>query len=519
MIVTKEKQEIINEILNNFKYDRYFETDDFLYWVKEIFVYDGYEVSREEFENIKDYAIKHGKLPSEELKEKLSKIIKNDKEATIYQVSSREKNLTTGTHSSQLMMRYSKKYDNLEIYDYDIDVRATTKTKSDRVLCMRKKTKILSVNSKNFVLIGGNRWLSLKNWAGFVNRAPRFITSEVVKKLLALMIGEKEWVREIEDESIYISNKSSRKANTLDEAIKYECGAKPAKAIKRALLKNTNDIINLYNIIDHKQVHSITNFIKQNYEELDKIFNSPNQYQTRSENLLFLYFLVKDNRCDRNIFIDYIRMLKQEGEKINLNISSYTTIKRNHDVISRQILEKSRDKTRLKISKHYPKIESVPGIEVEMIRSAKRLSQESEMLHHCVHSYKTSINKGSCAIYSLVHKEERYTFEVRAKALPKEKEEDEDRYEFNANQLRGKYNCNPPTSMEKPLLELCVKNNIETKNKIIIFKDKEVKVAGQPVVKKEIKQIGAEILKTLIPPNKPNLHPQAVRHIDEDLPF
>jgi hypothetical protein len=192
-------------------------------------------------------------------------------------------------------------------------------------------------------------------------------------------------------------------------------------------------------------------------------------------------------------------MLKQEGKKINLKISSYKTIKRNHDEISALILEKSRDKRRLKISKVYPKIESVSDIKVEMIRSASRLNMESEMLHHCVHSYVSDINSGRCAIYSILHNEERYTLEITAVKLPKVNEKDEDIYELKATQLRGLYNCIPPTSIEGSLMKLCDENNIIF-DKEIKFKDKakEVKkVKEAPVVKQKIEQIGVAVLDDL----------------------
>lgn len=497
--MTKEKKEILDELLVKFDYHRTLETEDFLYWIKEYHYYDGQLVSREEFVNVKDYAIKHGELPCmilrEKIEEEVNKSILGDKwepkEEKQY-----DRNVNTATHSNQMMVRYSKKYDNLEVYEFTVDVRASTRRESDRVLCMRKRKKILSINSKNYVLVGGNRWLSLKNWVGFLHGSPSFITEGVCRKLMNLMIGEKDWILNLEMESIYISNKNSRKANSMDEAIQLECGTKPVKLIKKVLNNDVNDIINLYNLIDHNQIHSLTNFIKRNHLKIKKIFEQDG-YGLRSERLLYLYFLVKDNRCSRGIFDDYLRMLKQEGGKVNLNIRSYTTIKRKHDEVSRVILEKNRDKRRLKVAKVYPKVESIPGLKVEMIRSANRLNLESEILHHCVHTYKTSINNGSCAIYSLVHEEERYTLEVKAVKKPKEDEEAEDEYEFKINQLRGKYNCSPPTSMKKHIEKMCENNELTLPENRVTFRD-VVKKKDTSTTKKEVIQIGEEVLDRMI---------------------
>lgn len=206
--------------------------------------------------------------------------------------------------------------------------------------------------------------------------------------------------------------------------------------------------------------------------------------------------------ADSHIVKDYIRMSEQEGQKINLNISSARTIKSRHDEISRAIVERNKDKSRLKVARVYPRIKKAPSMEIELIRSAERLNLESKMLNHCVHSYKSSVNSGKCAIYSLLFGEERYTLEVRANIIKPTKEDDnsEEKVELIANQLRGKYNCSPPLEMEKYFREMCNEHNLKLPEKTITFvenkpKNKESESENK---KKEVEQIGEEILSVLL---------------------
>lgn len=524
-MIKEDKKEIIDLLLEKFKCDREFETDDFYYWINENYHYNGEELNREEFQAVKDYAVKHGTLPFIKIQDKIDKI-REEKEGVKESMSWHKSNLhnkntNTGTYCRQKLIRYSKKYHNLVVYVYDVEVRSPASKPIERVLVMSKKHKIFSVNDKNYVLIGGNRWLSLKNWSGFAHSTDNFITDKVVKKLMNLMLGNPGWIENafIEIDSTNISNPSARKANSLNEAVEFECGAKPAKIIRRALGNDINEIISLYRLIDPNQIHNLTNFIKRNHAKLDKLINSASYNHSKAQSLLYFYYLSKDSRLMNNSHIakDYIRMSGQEGLKINLNISSERTIKDRHDEISRAIVERSRDKSKLRVAKAYPRIKEAPGMEIELIKSAERLNLESTILHHCVHSYKRSINNGSCAIYSLLFDGERYTLEVRAKKVEQPasdgEEPVEDKYKYTAAQLRGKYNCNPPLEMEQYFRDFCNEHNFKFIEGRIVFVDKnpENKEAAAPEKKKpEIKQVGEEILSVLL---------SKTMTLDRELPF
>jgi hypothetical protein len=522
----KEIKDLVDELLKGFKHDIEFETDDFLYWIRETYHYNGQEVSREQFQRVKDYAVKHGTLPFIKFQERLDKLSDETNGLGEYakQLRDKDRYRNTNTYSVQNIIRYSKKYKNLDVYDFHIRIKSGFhRIKSNRVLCLTKKIKLFSINYKDYVLINGNRWLSLKNWARFIGKRC-YITPKIVKMLLKLMLSGNKWIDELDEvNSINISNSSSRASESLDKAFESECGAKVPKTIRRALNNNMNDIIKLYNFIEPNQIHYLTNFIKRNHETIDNVLKL-NDYGLRGMCgpvlIIYLYYLSRDNRLidKHDIVNDYLIMIENEPEKINLNISSYKTIKSKHDELSNRILERARAKGRLRVSKVYPKLSSIPGVvDVELIKSVDRLNTESLVLHHCVHTYKSLINTGDCAIYSLVYRDERYTLEVRAhkKLEPVDKldknEGAEAEYKLQVNQLKGRYNCNPPKSMKKYIQMMCDNHELILPDSGIVFEDKvnkkEPKNTHSTTV---VKQIGEDILKDFIK--------IAVKE-KEDLPF
>lgn len=488
--MTKEKKEIVDEVLKKFKYNEHFETEHFIYWVKSSFTYDGKSVDRDVYMAASDYAIKHGSLPSCDLKERLfnSRGLQKDYANTKDSLGlyTNKKNITTGTFSKEVILRYSKTYDSLELYGVESDIKSPVTRKSERILCMKKRIKFFSVNSNNFVLISGRRWLSLKNWRSISfnsSIAMNLFTDELIKKLIELNIRT-EWIKSLPVENIVISNKNARSSGSLFEAIEKECGIKVVKTIGMAFGDNANSIIGLHKLIDTNYIHKITNFIKENRVILKEIFNpgDPGSYKV----ILYFYFLVKDNRLEKDLFFDYINMLEGEGLKINLNISSYNTIKKNHDRLSEEILKKSNSSTRLKIDKVFPVIKSSKNISFELIKSVGRLNKESVILHHCVHSYAGRIKNGDSAIYSIVYRGSRYTLELSVDRVGK--------YEtLYANQLRGLYNSLAPIEIKEELIEVLDNNGVGFNDKIVSFQKNEFK--SRSISENEpFKQIGAAIL-------------------------
>lgn len=425
-----------------------FETDKFFYWAVEDYKYRGDKVTKEVFDQVRQYVVKHGCLPKQ-----------RGNNGTNRGLYGAEK-----TKSEEIMIRYSKTYKSLEMYIKTYDVRSPEKPETtDKILVMRKIRKIFSMYENGTVRVG-KRWLSLKNWSSLKRHVP-------LKGAIVLMNSmiDAEWLKsdEIKSSNIDIQNKNSRGTKSLKEAIANECGYNPPKILYK-ILENPNYVVSLCKAVEGNKIHAITNFAKNNKEQLSKLLNR--NWGDKGLELLWLYFLCKDNRCGRNTVVDYVKMLNKIGRKINLNISSYATIKNRHDELDREMLNMklSNKGRRLKIAEDFPEFKSTELIECEMIKTVHRLNLESQVLKHCVHSYKDRIDRGECAIYSIVFDEKRYTLQigravktvdgVKYKVIEGEEKEDAVNT-FSIRQLKGKHNKNPSENMRKPLEEFCKQNN------------------------------------------------------------
>ena len=479
--MNKSFKEIVGKILEKYPNKKFVESEHFLYWfLEEKYNYGGVKVSKEEYEQIKNYVVKYHTTPLVENRKVLmdEKKLKDNNSYTYLKQSPEYKN---DTNSSTLVLRYSKTHQSLEMYKFYTEIRSRFGYKDRGIIILKKRCKYFTINKNLFTRFKVDdktfRWLSFKNIDRFHNCFNHMLTQDAIKIFFYNTI-KKDWVNKLFlRNSYYIENKIARKANSFDEAILLSCGVKPSKSIVMFFEDDINQVIGLYSVIDSNKIHYLTNFIKKHYKILEEL--SVKSYF----DLLFYYFLAKDNRCEYQIIFDYLNMLRKNKMKINLAISSYSTIKRKHDELSKYILSKTSKKGRLGVKRFFPNIKPVKGIEVEKITTIDRLNKESQILHHCVHSYSDTIKQGGCAIYSIIFKENRYTLQLNRKKS-KDKEGN-DVNEFYISQLRGLFNCLPPSEIKPYIDELCTVNNISYENFINFNERKE---------NKKIIQIGDKIL-------------------------
>lgn len=137
---------------------------------------------------------------------------------------------------------------------------------------------------------------------------------------------------------------------------------------------------------------------------------------------------------DNNLLKDTINMALEIKEPISLKLKAYKGIQREHDRILNLFLEKSKtsNKATLKIAKQYKELAKKLSKEFELIKTETRLEKEGLMQNHCVYSYKDTINKGQCAIFSLFYENQRYTIEIR-----------NNRKNYIVKQIKGKNNAEP----------------------------------------------------------------------------
>ena len=130
------------------------------------------------------------------------------------------------------------------------------------------------------------------------------------------------------------------------------------------------------------------------------------------------YPIVNGKKIDReHMFIivsDYVRSCKTTKRKINLCFTSGKKLKEAHDDMQVIILSKYTPKIKIKRNSKFNNLKKLLPDDFEQIKTKKRIIEEGVKMHHCVASYASLVNSDTCAIYSLVYEDNRYTIEFRS---------------------------------------------------------------------------------------------------------
>jgi len=124
MIIQSNIFKIIEEFNETYPPDNSFENEHFIYWVREEYIGTNGKVTREEFKQLRDYVAENKCLPGEENKHRI---------------------YNTGVESFQYILRYSKKYQQLEYYTSTCELRANNYRNDKKVIIMNKKIKHFSM--------------------------------------------------------------------------------------------------------------------------------------------------------------------------------------------------------------------------------------------------------------------------------------------------------------------------------------------------------------------------------------
>ncbi|MBX0425443.1 PcfJ domain-containing protein [Campylobacter coli] len=181
---------------------------------------------------------------------------------------------------------------------------------------------------------------------------------------------------------------------------------------------------------DKKRVSGIPNLAKKS------IFLKIKRKKYEIHNLIESFY--QNINKDNNLLKDTINMALEIKEPISLKLKAYKGIQREHDRILNLFLEKSKtsNKATLKIAKQYKELAKKLPKEFELIKTETRLEKEGLIQNHCVYSYKDTINKGQCAIFSLFYENQRYTIEIR-----------NNRKNYIVKQIKGKNNTEPSSEI------------------------------------------------------------------------
>ena len=259
------------------------------------------------------------------------------------------------------------------------------------------------------------RWLSLKNWHN-----TKLPFSEDILRLLISINPNNEFLRK-EQKGFYftkydIANKDLRKSTSWKSFYKAQVGFYK----EHIPLVVAKDIAS--KITEKDKREAFFNRIQEKHisPNIDKY--SSDSHKRHFEQVYF-HLLISDRlplepptkqiaNLEANVTLinDAYRMAKDLDEEFNLKIESAKKFKEYHDDLAKR--HRLKQLGPLKAHEKF-KILKSGKYEVEYIETSERLVQESVELCHCVSSYASSINSGTCGIYSIWDGENRWTCELR----------------------------------------------------------------------------------------------------------
>lgn len=137
------------------------------------------------------------------------------------------------------------------------------------------------------------------------------------------------------------------------------------------------------------------------------------------------------------IIYDYIDMSEMLHRKISIMFTSEKKVNDAHDDLAKELTAKNTPRVKVPKNSKFNRLAKLLPDNMEWIKSKKRLVQEGSEMHNCVAEYANKINKDSCAIYSFVYNNKRYTVEFVAY-----------KNRYSIKQLYGVCNSEPEAGVE-----------------------------------------------------------------------
>lgn len=137
------------------------------------------------------------------------------------------------------------------------------------------------------------------------------------------------------------------------------------------------------------------------------------------------------------IIYDYIDMSEMLHRKISIMFTSEKKVNDAHDDLAKELTAKNTPNVKVPKNSKFNRLAKLLPDDMEWIKSKRRLVREGSEMHNCVAEYANKINKDSCAIYSFVYNNKRYTVEFVAY-----------KNRYSIKQLYGVCNSEPEAGVE-----------------------------------------------------------------------
>jgi hypothetical protein len=170
----------------------------------------------------------------------------------------------------------------------------------------------------------------------------------------------------------------------------------------------------------------------------------------------------KNKNSDFNIYFDdLIKIANETDNKINFSINE-SNIKEQHDKMLLENLDKMKAKS-IHVDDKFIILEKYLPKEFKIIKTGKELLFEGLIQKHCINSYSSNINQGSCCILTTEYDEKRYTAEIH---FGTSWLSDDTLHTYRVNQFKGYANSSVPKQLLIKLQEIIDEVNKKEKKYI-----------------------------------------------------
>jgi hypothetical protein len=173
------------------------------------------------------------------------------------------------------------------------------------------------------------------------------------------------------------------------------------------------------------------------------IFKNPVNF---IDNYVSFKKLKSKNSNYNTYFEDLIKIANETDNKINFSLNE-SNIKEQHDKMLLENLHKMKAKS-INVHNKFLILEKYLPKEFKIIKTGKELLFEGLIQKHCVNTYSSNINQGSCCILTTEYDEKRYTAEIRfgTSWLSPNSEQT-----YRVNQFKGYANTPSPKALHEIL--------------------------------------------------------------------
>jgi len=169
-------------------------------------------------------------------------------------------------------------------------------------------------------------------------------------------------------------------------------------------------------------------------------------------------------------FDDLIKIVNETDNKINFSLNE-SNIKEQHDTMLLENLDKMKAKS-IHVDDKFLILEKYLPKEFKIIKTGKELLFEGLIQKHCVNSYSSNINQGSCCILTTEYDEKRYTAEIH---FGTSWLSDDTLHTYRVNQFKGYANSSVPKQLLIKLQEII--DEVNKKEKKYINKKEVLKTS------------------------------------------